>query len=118
MEISTRQFATITVLDLTGDITLQNTPIVRKALLDLLKEKGVTRTIVNLQEVKRIDSAGVASLVEALKASRDHKTGLALYGLSKMVREVLEMTRLLKLFEVYDSEEDALRGIDGHAGAV
>ena len=118
MDISMRQFASVTVVDLNGDITLQNTPVVRKALLDLLKETSVTRAIVNLQNVKRIDSAGVASLVEALKASRDFKTGLALYGLSKMVRDVLEMTRLIKLFEIYDNEEDALRGADGRAEVV
>jgi anti-sigma B factor antagonist len=116
MEISTRLFPNATVVDFVGDITLHNSPAVRKALLDLLRVKRVARTIVNLQGVKYIDSSGVASLVEALKASRDCKTGLALYGLSPTVREVLELTRLLKLFEIYDDEESALRG-DSGAGA-
>jgi anti-anti-sigma regulatory factor len=48
--------------------------------------------------------------VEGLKTSRDLKSGFALYGLSKMTREVLELTRLIKVFEVYDNEADALRG--------
>ena len=56
--------------------------------------------IVNLEKVKYIDSAGVASLVEGLKVSRDLKSGFALYGLSRTTREVLELTRLLKVFEV------------------
>jgi anti-sigma B factor antagonist len=110
MNISTRQVDGAWIVDVTGDITLYNTPEVRKILLDLLKEKRAKRVIVNLQSVKYIDSAGVASLVEGLKLARDQKGGFALYGLSRTTREVLELTRLLKVFEVYDTEEQALAG--------
>jgi len=71
---------------------------------------GTPRVIVNLEQVRYIDSAGVASLVEGLKLSRDLKSTFALYGLSRTAREVLELTRLIKVFEVYDNEEEALRG--------
>src|ERR1700728_4587267 len=104
MNIAIRQLESATIVDVDGDITLYNSPEVRKVLLDLLKNKRMPRVIVNLQKVKYIDSAGVASLVEALKASRDLKSGFALYGLSRTAREVLELTRLLKVFEVYDTE--------------
>jgi anti-sigma B factor antagonist len=110
MNISTRQVENASIVDVTGDITLYNTPEVRKILLDLLKEKRAKRVIVNLQNVKYIDSAGVASLVEGLKISRDMKSGFALFGLSRTTREVLELTRLLKVFEVHDTEEQALAG--------
>jgi anti-sigma B factor antagonist len=110
MDISTRQSGTATIVDVTGDITLYNSPEVRKVLLDLLKEKRSPRVIMNLLNVKYIDSAGVASLVEGLKISRDLKSGFALYGLSRTAREVLELTRLIKVFEVYNNEEEALRG--------
>ncbi len=116
MNISTRQFENASIVDVTGDITLYNTPEVRRILLDLLKEKRVRRVIVNLEKVKYIDSAGVASLVEGLKLSRDLKSGFALYGLSRSTREVLELTRLLKVFEVHDTEEQALGG--GNSGAA
>jgi len=110
MELSTRNAANATIVDVTGDITLYNSPTVRKMLLDLLKVKRATRVIVNLEKVRYIDSAGVASLVEGLKLSRELKSGFALFGLTKTTREVLELTRLIKVFEVYDTEEDALRG--------
>jgi anti-sigma B factor antagonist len=109
MDISTRQAGTATVVDVTGDITLYNSPDVRKVLMDVLKVKRAPRVIVNLKNVRYIDSAGVASLVEGLKVSRDLKTGFALYGLSRTTREVLELTRLIKVFEVYENEEEALR---------
>ncbi|MGB9070610.1 MAG: STAS domain-containing protein [Candidatus Acidiferrales bacterium] len=110
MNISTRQVENASIVDVTGDITLYNTPEVRRILLDLLKEKRAKRVIVNLMNVKYIDSAGVASLVEGLKISRDMKSEFALYGLSRTTREVLELTRLLKVFEVHDTEEQALAG--------
>jgi anti-sigma B factor antagonist len=109
MDVSTRQVGNATIVDVVGDITLYNSPEVRRVLLGLLKEKHAPRVIVNLEKVKYIDSAGVASLVEGLKTSRDLKSGFALYGLSRTTREVLELTRLIKVFEVHDNEEDALR---------
>jgi len=115
MELSTRQVDRNTILDVVGDITLYNSPTIRKTLLELLKEKRVPRVVVNLEKVRYIDSAGVASLVEGLKVSRDMKSGFALFGLTKTTREVLELTRLIKVFEVYDTEEEALRGKGGSA---
>ena len=73
MQISTRQIGNATIVDVVGDITLYNSPEMRKVLLDLLKVKHVVRVIVNLERVKYIDSAGMASLVEGLKLSRDLK---------------------------------------------
>lgn len=110
MDISTRQSGTATIVDVIGDITLYNSPQVRKVLLELLKDKKAPRVIVNLDRVRYIDSAGVASLVEGLKLSRDLKSTFALFGLSRTAREVLELTRLIKVFEVYNTEEEALRG--------
>lgn len=110
MDISTRESGSATIVDVTGDITLYNSPEVRKVLLNLLKDKRRPRVIINMLNVKYIDSAGVASLVEGLKISRDLKSTFALYGLSRTAREVLELTRLIKVFEVYSNEEEALRG--------
>jgi anti-sigma B factor antagonist len=109
VQISTRYVQqTITVLDVSGDIDLANSPQVRKELLREVKEKRTPRVIMNLTNVRYIDSSGVASLVEGLKASRDAGTRLILFGLSKSAREVLQLSRLLKIFEVYETEEQAL----------
>jgi len=65
--------------------------------------------------VNYIDSAGVASLVEGLKLSRGLKSAFALYGLNKHPREVLELTRLIKVFEIYDTESEAVNGVANSA---
>lgn len=110
MNIMTREAGNATIVDVAGDITLYHSPDLRKVLLDLIKVKKTPRVIVNLTQVKYIDSAGVASLIEGLKASREVKTAFGLFGLSRVAREVLELTRLIKVFEVYDDEAQALEG--------
>ncbi|MGB6485103.1 MAG: STAS domain-containing protein [Candidatus Acidiferrales bacterium] len=111
MSITTRPNGIATVVDVTGEITLYNAPDLRKALMDLLKVRKAPRAIVNMTKVGYIDSAGVACLVEALKVSRESKIGFALFGLNRVAREVFELTRLINVFEVYGTEEEALRGV-------
>ena len=64
MNISTRQLENATIVDVSGDITLYNSPEVRKVLLTLIKEKRIKRVIVNLEKVRYVDSAGVAHLLK------------------------------------------------------
>jgi anti-sigma B factor antagonist len=108
LQISARRIETTTIFDITGDIDLANSPEIRKALLKEIKETKTPRVVMNLVKVRYIDSSGVASLVEGLKASRDAGTRFILFGLSPAAREVLQLSRLLKIFEVHETEEQAL----------
>ena len=108
MQISARQSEGLVVFDISGDIDLANSPVMRKALLGEIKVKRTQKVFLNLRNVRYIDSSGIASLVEGLKASRDQGSRLVLYGLSPAVREVMELSRLQKIFEIYESEEQAL----------
>jgi anti-sigma B factor antagonist len=72
------------------------------------RESRTPRVVLNLSQVRYIDSSAEASLVEGLKVSRDLGSRFVLFGLSPIARERLKLSRLLKLFEVYDSEEQAL----------
>ena len=110
MNITTRQNGVATIVDVAGNITLDNAPDLLKVLMNLLKVKRDPWVIVNLTRVEYIDSAGVACLVEALKVSRALKLRFALFGLSRVAKEVFELTRLIRVFEVYGTEEEALRG--------
>jgi len=83
VQISTRQSGKATIVDVSGDIDLYNSPEVRKVLLAALREERAPRVIVNLREVRYIDSSGVASLVEGLKVSRELGSRLVLLGLSQ-----------------------------------
>jgi len=113
LQISTRVNGAATVMDISGRVTLEAAPQFLKALMQEVKVQRAPRLLVNMTEVSYIDSAGAACLVEALKVSRDLKLGFALYGLGSVAKDVLELTRLTTVFEIYDTQEEAVRGIRG-----
>ena len=108
MQIAACYLDKITIFDISGDIDLATSPQLRKALLRELRELKMPRVVLNLGAVRYIDSSGVASLVEGLKASRDVGSRLILFGLNKTVREVLQLSKLVRIFEIYDNEEQSV----------
>ncbi|HEX8879334.1 MAG TPA: STAS domain-containing protein [Candidatus Acidoferrum sp.] len=108
LQISARHLDRTTILDVSGDIDLASSPDLRKALLRELRELRIPRVVLNLKAVEYVDSSGVASLVEGLKASRDVGSRLILFGLNTAVREVLQLSKLLKIFEIAETEEQAV----------
>ena len=108
MQISARESEGSVILDVSGDIDLAHSPAMRKMLLLEIKDKRTPKVFLNFKNVRYIDSSGIASLVEGLKASRDRGSRMILYGLSPTVREVMELSRLQRIFEIYDNEEQAL----------
>ena len=108
VRISARQQGQTTILDVSGDIDFANSTEVRQWVLNEIRDSHTPRLLVNLSQVRYVDSSGVASLVEGLKASRDLGSRLILFGPNPSVREVLELSHLNKVFEVYDNEEQAL----------
>jgi anti-sigma B factor antagonist len=108
VKIATRRLDKTAILDISGDIDLAHSTEVRRVVLVELRENRTPKVILNLIEVNYIDSSGVASLVEGLKASRDVGARMILVGLSPIAYEVLQLSKLLKVFEIYDTEALAL----------
>jgi len=108
LQIAARHLDKITIFDISGDIDLATSPELRKALLREFRDLKIPRVVLNLERVRYIDSSGVASLVEGLKASRDVGSRLVLFGVNSTIREVLQISRLLKIFEIYENEEQAV----------
>jgi len=108
LKIAARRLDKITIFDISGDIDLATSPELRKALLRELRELKMPRVVLNLGAVRYIDSSGVASLVEGLKASRDVGSRFILFGVNKTIREVLQLSKLVKIFEIYESEEQCV----------
>ena len=108
MQIAARHLDKITIFDISGDIDLATSPELRKALLRELRELKIPRVVLNLKSVRYIDSSGVASLVEGLKASRDVGSRLVLFGLNRTVREVLQLSKLVRIFEIYEDEAQSV----------
>ncbi len=106
--ISARRQDKTTIFDLSGDVDFANSPVVRDSVLREIRECHTPLVVVNLSQVRYMDSSGVASLVEGLKASRDLGSRFILVGLSTSTRDILQLSRLMKVFEVYDNEEQAM----------
>lgn len=107
MKATLREQPGVSIVDIAGDIDMATSPSLRKTLLEALKK--VPRLVVNLREVRYVDSSGIASLVEVLKEARDKNKRLTLFGLNSTVREALQLTRLTKIFEIFETEEEALQ---------
>ncbi len=108
LNISVRHLDRGTVIDLEGAIDLQNSHGLRTTLFENLAT--ASRLALNMTGIRYIDSSGIATLIEALKKSRDLKKDLVLFGLGRAVYDVLKLTNLLGVFRISDTEEHALDG--------
>ncbi len=96
------------VVQLEGDVDMSTSLRLRDTLLELVQERSDSRVVVSMEQVNYIDSSGIASLVEGLQAARRAHGKLVLAGLNEGPRHVLQLTRLIDVFEVYPSEAEAL----------
>ena len=108
MQINIRHVGRGSVIQPVGDVDMSSSPQLRDTILDLLQDRSGTKIVVNMEKVNYIDSSGIASLVEGLQIARRRKAKLCLAGLNEGPRYVLELTRLLDIFEVHPSESEAL----------
>jgi anti-sigma B factor antagonist len=108
MKASTRQVDGITVVDLSGRITLgEGSVVLRDTVRDLLA-KGDRKMLLNLGEVTYIDSSGIGELVSAFTTVRNQGGELKLLNLTKKVHDLLQITKLYTVFDVKDDEAVAI----------
>ncbi len=108
MKASTRQVDGITIVDLSGRITLgEGSVILRDTIKDLLG-KGQKKILLNLGDVSYIDSSGIGELVSAFTSVRNQGGELKLLNLTKKVHDLLQITKLYTVFDVKDDEATAI----------
>jgi anti-sigma B factor antagonist len=108
MKVSTRQVDGVTILDLSGRITLGEGSVqLRDAVRDLLA-KGQKNILLNLADVNYIDSSGIGELVSAYTTVRNQGGELKLLNLTKKVHDLLQITKLYTVFDVKDDEASAI----------
>jgi anti-sigma B factor antagonist len=99
----------VTVIDATGRITLgEGASTFRDTVRDLAS-KGDKKILLNLSDVTYIDSSGIGELVSGFTTVTNHGGVLKLLGLSKRVKDLLQITKLYTVFEVFDDESTAIR---------
>lgn len=110
--INERRSGEVTILDLKGRLRVGgNAVALHRSIRTLIVEKKI-RILLNLAGVTFIDSCGLGELV-ASQVSVENKGGeIKLVGLTETLRELFQATRLLAVFDVYESEADAIRNFD------
>ena len=103
-----REVKAITIVDLSGRISLgEGSALLRKTVRDLL-DHGQTKILLNLGDVNYIDSSGIGELVSGFTAVRSREGELKLLNLTKKVHDLLQITKLFTVFEVYSDEGTAV----------
>ena len=111
MEIIEERFSESTVVRLRGDVDLHSFPALKEVLNRILSEE-CRRVVVNLQGVILISSTGIGALVGFKRDLEQAGGALALASLSPICVRVLDLLRLDDIFDIYESEQDALAAFD------
>jgi anti-sigma B factor antagonist len=107
--LKSRRLDDVVILDLSGRITMgEGTLILRDQILKLLGA-GDRKFLLNLANVNYIDSSGLGELVTSFTTVRNHGGLLKLLNLTHRVQDLLQITKLLTVFETFNSEAEALK---------
>jgi anti-sigma B factor antagonist len=91
-----------------GEININNSPELRKAF-DIIIKRNETRVLLDLSAVSYVDSSGLATLIEMFQRLKKINGKLRLCHMAAKIRSVFELTKLNKLFEIFDTQEEALK---------
>jgi len=112
LQISEKESSGVTVLTLSGRVTLgEESSQLRARLKDMLAT-GKTRVVLDLADVSYIDSAGLGTLVAGYTSARSQGAGMKLANLTKKFDEQLHITKLVTVFEVYNSVAEAVKSFE------
>lgn len=109
VKLTTRQVGDVSVIDAVGRITLgEGSSVFRETLRELMA-KGHKKILLNLADVSYIDSSGIGELVSGFTTVTNQGGQLKLLNLNKRVKDLLQITKLYTVFEVFEDEATAVR---------
>lgn len=108
MKASSRQVDGVTIVDLSGRITLGEGSVVLRDTVKELSNQGQKKILLNLGDVTYIDSSGIGELVSAFTSIRNAGGELKLLNLTKKVHDLLQITKLYTVFDIQDDEASAI----------
>ncbi|MFL6196172.1 MAG: STAS domain-containing protein [Thermoanaerobaculia bacterium] len=109
MNVNVRQNGDVTILDLRGKITIGSGDVALRNSIQEVMNTGAKKVLINMNDVSTIDSSGIGELVSAYTTATNRGAKLKLYNLPAKVSDILTITQLITVFDVFDNEEDAVR---------
>jgi anti-sigma B factor antagonist len=116
--INQRREGDVTVLDLKGRIRISGGNLVLHRSIRCLVDEGKTKILLNLADVTHIDSMGLGELISSQITLRNKGGEIKLVHLTERLRDIMTITNLLTVFDVYDNEPDALNSFTGHVLSI
>lgn len=108
MKVSSRKDEDVTILDLSGKLSIGEGDVaLRESVVNVL-DRGATKILINLKRVSAMDSSGLGELIRAKATATQRSAEIKLLHVEDKVHEVLQMTRLIGVFETFDDEIDAI----------
>ena len=117
-DIGERQIGAVTILDLSGKLTIDQDAQLLKDKINSLILQQRTKVILNLGEVSYIDSGGLGQLVASYGSLSKTTGGLKLLHVNKRNHDLLSITRLVTIFDTFDSEAEAVKSFDKPSGSA
>jgi anti-sigma B factor antagonist len=108
MKTSVREVRGVSILDLKGKITIGSGDVQLRETINKLVEDGKKHILINMQEVTTIDSSGIGELVGCYTSVTNKGGKLKLLHLPPKISDVLTVTQLITVFDVYESESEAI----------
>lgn len=108
LNISERQAGDVTILDLNGKVTIGEGSVALRSAIRRLLGEGKNKILLNLGSVGYVDSSGIGELVSSFTAVNKEGGTLKLLKLTQKIQDLLAITKLLTVFDVFDDEESAL----------
>ena len=109
MQLKTRKIDIVNVVDINGKITLGEGNVILRDTIRNLLARGEKKILLNLGDVTYIDSSGIGELVSSFTTTTNQGGQLKLLNLTKKVQDLLQITKLLTVFEVFTNEAEALQ---------
>ena len=109
MQIDERKLGDVTILDMKGKMTLGDGDELLRAKINAIIQAGAKKIVLNLGDVPYIDSAGLGEVVRTYTTVSRQGGVLKLLNLTKRIQDLLAITKLLTVFETYDTEAEAVK---------
>lgn len=113
LSLKTRKVGDVVVFDLSGKLTIGEPVLMLRETLRTHASEAQRKFILNLGEVNYIDSSGLGELVSSYTTIRNKGGDVKLLKLTSKTRDLLQMTKLLTVFDVYDDEGEAIASLKG-----
>ena len=113
MEIEQRPSGDVIILDRRGKLTIGSGDELLKDKINSLIQQGHKRLLLNLAAVPYVDSAGLGAIVSSYTTVSREGGSLKLLGLTSRIEDLLSITKLLTVFDTYESESDAVASFGG-----